>query len=91
MDKLIALLGDPDVCKKDEDGVTVWKWIKGKDQQGQVLSFSVETCSSDSEYMYSYTEDDDTEICDYGDMEEILLYAKDFLKYVSQVNRSGIA
>ena len=91
MDKLIALLGDPDVCKQDDEGNTVWKWLKGNNQDGQELFFSVETCSSDSEYMYTYTEDDETEICDFGDMEQILLYAKGFLKYVSQVNRSGKA
>ena len=89
MDKLITLLGEPDVCSKNEDGDKVWKWIKGKDRHGQVLFFSVETCLPGSEYMYSYTEDDDTEICDFGDMEDILLYAKTFLEYVDQVNRLG--
>lgn len=56
MDKVIALLGDPDVYTKDEEVNTVWKWLKGYDQHGQVLFFSAETCSSDSDYMYSYTE-----------------------------------
>ena len=91
MDKLIALLGDPDLCKKDEDGDTLWIWKKGKNQHGQDLNFSIETCLPSFEYMYSYIEDDDTEICDFGDMEDILLYAKKFLKYVSQVNRLGKA
>lgn len=85
MERLIKVLGEPDERKQDEDGNTIWKWNKGTDQSGQELFFSVETCSSDSEYMYNYTEDDDTEIYDGAEMDEILLYAQRFLKYVQQI------
>jgi len=85
MEQLFKMLGDPDIVEQTEEGETNWKWLKGTDESGQELFFSVETCSSESEYMYNYTEDDDTEICDWTEMDEILLYAQRFLKYVQQV------
>lgn len=84
MERLIKVLGEPDIITKNEEGDTVLRWNKGTDRSGQELFFSVETGSSDSEYWYNYTEDDDTEIGDWGEIDDILIYAQRFLKYVQQ-------
>ena len=85
---MVTLLGDPDVVKQIEDGETNWKWIKGTDQSGQELFFSVETCGEDTEYIYNYTEDDATEIFDWAEMDEILEYVQRFGEYVQQTHKS---
>lgn len=75
------VLGEPDIITKNEEGDTVLRWSKGTDQSGQELFFSVETGSSDSEYWYNYTEDD-TEIGDWTEIDDGLIYAQRFMKYV---------
>ncbi len=83
MKRLITVLGDPDVIT-EEDGETVWKWLQGEDATGQVLFFSVQTSADEQEYMYNYTANDDEEIMDWAEIDEIVEYAKEFLKYVQQ-------
>ena len=87
MERLIKVLGKPDIVEETEEGETNWKWFKGTDQRGQELFFSVETCGEDTEYMYNYTEDDDTEIHDWAEIDEIFEYAQRFLEYVQQINK----
>lgn len=83
--KLFQLLGEPDSHKTSSEGKS-WTWLKGKDQDGHDLFFSIETTDDDNEYEYSYTSDDITEINDFADLDEILVYAQEFLKYVDKAN-----
>lgn len=80
MQKLIELLGEPDVHKVGSEGES-WTWFKGKD-----LFFTVESTDDENEYDYSYTADDITEISDFADLDDILEYAKEFLQYVTKAN-----
>ena len=84
MQKLIELLGEPNENKTNSEYES-WKWIKGKDQRGSDLIFLVETTDDANEYAYSYTADDDTEIYEFADLDDILVYAKEFLQYVTEI------
>ena len=72
---------------KDLGQYEVYRWIKGYDTNNQPLFFEIHT-TNNNKLFYSYTANDMEEISDFGKLEEILKYAKEFLQYVHNTPHS---